>query len=97
MMLMQTKNFQCGNLSCPVINHYHPNLTINNVINIGKGEFYGHTTSRTTFKTYCLRALGSGVIDINVSDDQVDDRIDEHFNIFQSTITMDMRGCISNI
>ena len=34
-------------------------------------------TSKSTFKSYCLRALGSGVIDINVSDDQADDRIDE--------------------
>ena len=33
-------------------------------------------TSKSTFKSYCLRALGDGVIDINVSDDQADDRID---------------------
>ena len=39
-------------------------------------------TSRSTFKTYCLRALGFGVIDINVSDDQVDDRIDEALQYF---------------
>ena len=39
-------------------------------------------TSRSTFKTYCLRALGIGVIDINVSDDQVDDRIDEALQYF---------------
>ena len=34
-------------------------------------------TTKATFKSYCLRALGFGVIDINVSDDQADDRIDE--------------------
>ena len=39
-------------------------------------------TSRTTFKEYCLRNLGKGVIDINVSDDQVDDRIDEALQYF---------------
>ena len=39
-------------------------------------------TSKTTFKNYCLRALGFGVIDINVSDDQVDDRIDEALQYF---------------
>ena len=39
-------------------------------------------TSKTTFKSYCLRALGFGVIDINVSDDQVDDRIDEELQYF---------------
>ena len=39
-------------------------------------------TSKSTFKSYCLRALGSGVIDINVSDDQADDRIDEALQYF---------------
>ena len=33
--------------------------------------------SRTEFKEYCLRKLGKPVIEINVDDDQVDDRIDE--------------------
>ena len=39
-------------------------------------------TSKATFKTYCKRALGFGVIDINVSDDQVDDRVDEALQYF---------------
>ena len=39
-------------------------------------------SSKATLKTYCLRALGFGVIDINVSDDQVDDRIDEAIQYF---------------
>ncbi|NDD04002.1 MAG: hypothetical protein EB078_03775 [Proteobacteria bacterium] len=34
-------------------------------------------TSRETFKEYCLRKLGKPVIEINVDDDQVEDRIDE--------------------
>tara|TARA_R110000822_G_scaffold5031_5_gene21787 strand:+ start:7673 stop:8416 length:744 start_codon:yes stop_codon:yes gene_type:complete len=34
-------------------------------------------TSRVEFKAYCLRKLGAPVIEINVDDDQVDDRIDE--------------------
>lgn len=34
-------------------------------------------TSRATFKEYCLRKLGKPVIEINVDDDQIDDRIDE--------------------
>jgi hypothetical protein len=34
-------------------------------------------TTRTEFKEYCLRKLGKPVIEINVDDDQVDDRIDE--------------------
>ena len=33
--------------------------------------------TRATFKEYCLRALGKPVVEINVDDDQVDDRIDE--------------------
>ena len=39
-------------------------------------------SSRTTFKEYCLRNLGKGVIDINVSDDQAEDRIDEALQYF---------------
>ena len=39
-------------------------------------------SSKATFKSYCLRALGFGVIDINVSDDQADDRIDEALQYF---------------
>ena len=39
-------------------------------------------TTKATFKSYCLRALGYGVIDINVSDDQTDDRIDEALQYF---------------
>lgn len=34
-------------------------------------------TDRTTFKQYCLRRLGAGVITINTSDDQVEDRIND--------------------
>ena len=34
-------------------------------------------TTRAEFKAYCLRKLGAPVIEINVDDDQVDDRIDE--------------------
>ena len=39
-------------------------------------------TTKSTFKEYCLRNLGKGVIDINVSDDQADDRIDEALQYF---------------
>ena len=34
-------------------------------------------TTRADFKEYCLRKLGKPVIEINVDDDQVDDRVDE--------------------
>lgn len=34
-------------------------------------------TTRAEFKEYCLRKLGKPVIEINVDDDQVEDRIDE--------------------
>lgn len=34
-------------------------------------------TTKDEFKEYCLRKLGKPVIEINVDDDQVDDRIDE--------------------
>jgi len=39
--------------------------------------------SRATFSEYCLRALGDGVIQVNVSEDQVEDRIDEALYLFQ--------------
>ena len=38
--------------------------------------------SRDSFKEYCLRRLGKPVIEINVDDDQVDDRIDEALRYF---------------
>lgn len=34
-------------------------------------------TTRQTFKDYCLRRLGAPVIDINVDDEQVEERIDD--------------------
>ena len=39
-------------------------------------------SSKSTFKEYCLRNLGKPVIEINVDDDQVDDRIDEALQYF---------------
>jgi hypothetical protein len=38
--------------------------------------------SRQQFKDYCLRKLGFPVIEINVDDDQVEDRIDEALSYF---------------
>ena len=38
--------------------------------------------SRANLKEYCLRTLGKPVIEINVDDDQVDDRIDEALQYF---------------
>lgn len=39
--------------------------------------------SRSDFKDYCLRKLGFPVIDINVDDDQLDDRIDDALQLFR--------------
>ena len=39
--------------------------------------------SRAELKEYCLRKLGKPVIEINVDDDQVDDRIDEAMSFFE--------------
>lgn len=38
--------------------------------------------SRADFKEYCLRKLGKPVIEINVDDDQIEDRIDESIRYF---------------
>lgn len=40
-------------------------------------------TTRTDFKNYCLRRLGFPVIDINVDEDQVEDRIDDALQYWQ--------------
>lgn len=42
----------------------------------------GNPTSRPTFKAYCLRRLGAPVMEINVEDDQVEDRIDDALQYF---------------
>ena len=39
-------------------------------------------TTRETLKQYALRALGKPVIEINVEDDQLEDRIDEALQFF---------------
>ena len=40
-------------------------------------------TTRAELVTYCKRKLGFPVIEINVDDDQVDDRIDEALSFYQ--------------
>ena len=40
-------------------------------------------STRSEFKAYCLRRLGDPVIDINVDDEQVEDRIDEALIYYQ--------------
>jgi len=40
--------------------------------------------SKAEFADYCLRKLGAPVIEINVDDDQVDDRIDEALLFYQT-------------
>ena len=39
-------------------------------------------TTRAQFKDYCLRRLGHPVIEINLDDDQIDDRIDDALQFF---------------
>lgn len=38
--------------------------------------------TRAAFKEYCLRKLGKPVIEINVDDDQIDDRVDESLRYY---------------
>ena len=40
-------------------------------------------TTRYDFKEYCLRALGKPVIQINVDDDQIEDRLDEALSVYR--------------
>ena len=39
--------------------------------------------SRQTLKDFCLRQLGHPVLEINVDDDQLEDRIDDALQVFQ--------------
>jgi hypothetical protein len=39
--------------------------------------------SKSTFIDYCLRALGAPVIEINVDEDQLDDRVEEALQFYQ--------------
>jgi hypothetical protein len=40
-------------------------------------------TDRETLKDYCLRRLGHPVIEINIDDDQLEDRIDDAFQFYR--------------
>jgi hypothetical protein len=40
-------------------------------------------TSRATLIDYCLRNLGAPVIEINVDEDQLDDRVDDAIQYYQ--------------
>ena len=40
-------------------------------------------TTRDNFKAYCLRRLGAPVIEINIDDAQVEDRIDDAIQYWQ--------------
>ena len=50
--------------------------------------------TRASFKEYCLRSLGKPVIDINVDEDQIEDRIDEAVQYFPNIILTVLRECI---
>jgi len=57
-------------------------------------------STKAQFKTYCLRKLGFPVIEINVDDDQVDDRIDEALSFwrdyhYDGTEKLFMKHCIT--
>lgn len=41
-------------------------------------------SSRTDLKNYCLRKIGFPVIDINIDDDQLDDRVDDAIQLFHN-------------
>ena len=40
-------------------------------------------TTREQLKDYCLRRLGAPVIEINLDDDQVEDRLDDAFQFYR--------------
>lgn len=54
-------------------------------------------TSKEEFKEYCLRKLGKPVIEINVDDDQVSDRIDEALKYYWDYHLMVLKKFTINI
>ena len=50
--------------------------------------------TRASLKEYCLRSLGKPVIDINVDEDQVEDRIDEALQYFAQYHTDGVESCL---
>lgn len=40
-------------------------------------------TTRATLQEYCLRSLGSPVIEVNVDEDQIEDRTDDALQFYQ--------------
>ena len=40
-------------------------------------------TTREQLKDYCLRRLGAPVIEINVEENQIEDRIDDAFQFYR--------------
>ena len=48
-------------------------------------------TTRQEFKDYCLRALGAPVIEINVDDSQVEDRLDQAIQYFNDWNSLGMQ------
>ena len=72
----------CSDNLFPIVSENQPYLEII-IINIPeKGITNGRTSNKREFKTICLRALGKAVIEINVDDDQLEDRIDEAMQYF---------------
>lgn len=48
---------------------------------------YSRISNRTQFIDYCLRRLGHPVIEINVDDEQIEDRIDDAIQLFMDYVT----------
>ena len=44
--------------------------------------------SRSEFKQYCLRQLGAPVLEINVADEQCEDRIDDAIPVSYTHLTL---------
>lgn len=53
--------------------------------------------SRTEFKNYCLRALGAPVIQINLDDNQIEDRIEDALDLFWEYHSDGSENAILNI
>ena len=54
-------------------------------------------TTRDTYIDYCKRALGDPVIEINVDEDQIDDRVDQALEYYREFTTIQCYELILSI
>lgn len=69
-------------INCQVTTNVGQVLTMGGLMLVTTGVIGGKIQTRQDFADYCIRQLGGGVINVEVSDDQIDDSIDAAMQYF---------------